>query len=134
MAPLLAAFADVEDVVMALLDPTVAPAVTIPPAGFTAPLIQVTRVGGADDGLTDYPLVAVTCYGRTYPLAKVMAERCRQIILASACTAVVVPGIPNGVLIDDAATVSPPAELPADNPDLRRKVASYRLALRRPRT
>jgi hypothetical protein len=131
MAPLLAPFADIEDVVMALLA-TVAPTVTIPPPNFTPPLVQVSRVGGVDDGLTDRPLVYVACYGRTYPLTKTMAEQCRQIILASAGTSVPLTGYPHGVCIDAATTVAPPAELPSDNAEMRRKTASYRLELRRP--
>lgn len=131
MAVLLPGFADVEDVVMELLEP-VAPTVTIPPPNFVPPLIQVSRVGGADDGLTDRPLVFVACFGRTYALARSMAENCRQRILAAACTAVALPGYPHGVLIDRAETVAPPAELPADNPEMRRKTATYRLELRRP--
>jgi hypothetical protein len=131
MAPLLAGFADVEDVVMELLE-TVAPTVTIPPPQFQPPLIQVSRVGGADNGITDRPLLYIACFGRTYALAKAMAEQCRQIILASAATSVLLAGYPFGVLVDRAETVSPPAELPADNPEMRRKVATYRLELRRP--
>lgn len=132
MTTLLAGFADVEDVVMALLD-EVAPTVTIPPPSFVAPLVQVTRVGGPDDGITDRPLVYVACYGATYPAAKAMAEQCRQIILAAGCTAVALAGYPYGVLIDRTETVSPPAELPSDSADMRRKVATFRLELRRPR-
>lgn len=128
-----AGFADVEDVVMAMLG-DLAATVTVPPAKFSPPLIQVTRVGGVDDGLTDRPLVYLACFGATYPAAKTLAEQCRQRILAAGCTAVALPGYPHGVLIDRTGTVAPPAELPADNPELRLKTATYRLELRRPRT
>ncbi len=130
----LAAFPDAEAVGMALLDP-VAPGQVwqTTPEQIAVPLIQVLRVGGTDNGITDAPLLFVACYGvgeGGYDEAKGMAEQCRQIILAAGSTAVVVNGLP--VFIDSTRTAAPPVETPRDNPDLRRKTATYRLTYRRP--
>lgn len=130
----LAAFPDVEAIAMSLLDP-VAPGrvYQTTPGEITSPLVQVLRVGGADNGITDAPLLFVACYGTGddgYTEAKVMAEQCRQVILAAPGTGVTVDG--QLVLIDSARTATPPAETQRDNPDLRRKTATYRLTYRRP--
>lgn len=127
MTALLAGFPDVEKAVTDLLAP-VAATVTTTPANFTPPLVQVQRIGGPDDGITDWPEVAVTCYGTSRAAAWAMAENCRQRILAA-------PGeAPGGILIDSAATITPSQQIPDPNTTLRVVTATYRLGLRRPRT
>lgn len=126
MTQLLPGFPDVEEAVTALLDP-VAPSVTSTPASFTPPMVQVQRVGGEDDGITDWPVVQVTCYGGTRAAAWQMAEDCRQRILASQGE------VPAGILIDFARTVTPSQQIPDPRADLRVVTATYRLGLRRPR-
>lgn len=133
MAELLAAFADAEAVVLEILD-AVAPTVTATPAEFEPPMVLVQRSGGEDDGITDYPSVEVTCFGETRQDAWRMAEQCRQMILAAACTAVEVDGFPLGVLVDVTSTVTPAQQLPDPRRDLRVVTASYRLGMRRPRS
>jgi hypothetical protein len=119
---------DAELVMIDLLAPVPGEVVTFTPASFAAPLVRVLRVGGEDDGITDYPQVEVTCFGATRPAAWSMAEQCRQIILASGGEA------PGGVLIDFARTDTPAQQLPDPNPDLRVVTATYRLGMRRPFT
>lgn len=132
--PVLDAWPDAEALLIALLDP-VAPVWQSTPAEITEPLIQVARIGGADDSITDAPMVVVVCYGvgaTGYDTAKAMAEQCRQVLLAAGGTGVTVPGYAAPVLIDTVHTVAPPAEVAGDNPDLRRKVSTYQLTYRRP--
>lgn len=127
MSEVLAAFPDAEAAVCDLLDP-VAATVTTTPASLAPPLVQVQRVGGDDDGITDYPVIAVTCYGATRASAWQMSEHCRQIVLAANCEA------PGGVLIDSAQTMTPSQQVPDPNVNLRVVTATYRLGLRRPFT
>lgn len=134
MAAVLDPWPDAEAVVMALLAP-VAPTWQSTPEEITSALIQVAQTGGEDDGITDAPIVTVVTYGvgdTGYDQAKAMGEQCRQILLAAAGTAVEVPGYPEPVLIDSVATASSPMEVPETNPDLRQKVSTYQLTLRRP--
>lgn len=134
MAALLPPFPDAEDVVMALLAQR-APTTTSTDADLEedAPVIQVTRVGGEDDGITDRPLVEVACFATTYDAARKLARDCLVTILGAPNTTVITEDYPAGVLIDKAETASAPVRVPYDNPDLRRKVATYRFAWRRPR-
>jgi hypothetical protein len=124
----LAPWPDAEDTVMALLD-GIAPTYTATPATLTMPLITVQRVGGADDGITDYPRVQVTVYGSTRPQAWELAEACRQVLLAAYNTTA-----SNGALIDRVSTVTPASQLPDPNQDARRVMAIYQVEMRRPRT
>lgn len=127
MTEVLAPFPDIEKAMVELLG-GVASTVTITPAGFSPPLVQVQRIGGEDDGITDYPAVQVTCFGSSRAQAWQMAEQCRQLILASQCEE------PGGVLIDFARTITPSQQIPDPNTDLRVVTATYRLGLRRPFT
>lgn len=127
MSAVLAPYPDTESAMVALLG-GVASTVTTTPASFTPPLVQVQRLGGDDDGVTDFPIVAVTCYGATRAQAWQMAEQCRQLILAVGNES------PGGILIDSARTVTPSQQLPDPNTNLRVVTATYRLGLRRPRT
>lgn len=119
-------WADAEKVVMALLAP-IAPTVTSTPNPIVVPVIRVQRVGGADDGITDYPRVEVAVYGADRAQAWDLAEQARQAILASPRSVV------NGQLIDNAKTDTPATQTPYDNADVRRVVAQFRFAWRRPR-
>jgi hypothetical protein len=120
-------WADAEKVVMVLLAP-IAPTVTSTPNPLVAPVIRVQRVGGSDDGMTDYPRVEVAVYGSDRAQAWDLAEKARQTILASPRSVV------NGQLIDNAKTDTPATQTPYDNADIRRVVAQFRFAWRRPRT
>lgn len=120
----LGAFPDAEAVVMTLLEP-VAPTVTSTPESLVTQVIRVQRVGGSDDGITDYPRMEIACYGTNRAEAWELAEQCRRVILASVRTEV------DGVLIDNARTDNPPTQIPYANPDVRRVIAYYRFAWRR---
>lgn len=127
MTALLPGWPDAEAAVLAVVNPAVTVnAGTVTPADFTGklPFALVQRIGGADDGVTDYPVIAVTVFGSSRASAWAVAESCRQHILAS-------PGGP-GVLIDSAETVTPSQQVPDPNTNLRVVTATYRLGLRRP--
>lgn len=127
MATVLAPFPDAELLMMAMLE-QVAPTYTTTPNPMPAtPLISVQRVGGPDDWITDFPRVQVQVFGNTREQAWQLAEQCRQIIIASRRTIV------NGVLIDNATTVTPAQQPPDPNVNLKRVVAIYQLEYRRPR-
>lgn len=129
----LAGWAEAEAVGMALMDPGVGKAVQTTPAVIVGRLIQVLRIGGADDGITDYPLLHFLFYSDTYEDACAAAEEGRQIVLAAPGTAVVVEGYPKPILIDSARTRAAPIEAPRDNPDLRLKTGTFQISYRRPR-
>jgi hypothetical protein len=119
-------FPDAETVVMTLLEPA-APTVTATPADLVPPLIRVQRVGGSDDGITDYPRMEIACYGKDRAQAWQLAEQCRQLVLGSVRTHV------GGVLIDNARTDHSPTQVSYENADLRRIIAYFRLSWRRSR-
>lgn len=119
---------------MALLS-QVAPTCQSTPADITEPLIQVAKVGGQDDGVTEAALIVVGFFGvgdYGYDQAKVMAAQAHQVMLAAGGAGVAVPGVVKPVLIDSVRTVQPPAETPGDNPELRRKVSTFQVTYRRP--
>lgn len=126
----LAPYPDAELVMLDLLS-SVAAGVTHTGDALQAPTVQVQRIGGSDDGVTDRPRVQVTCYGATRAEAWQLAEETRQIVLAAAGTAVSGSYV-TGVLIDSTRTVTPAQQLPERNPDLRVVSAAYELAMRRP--
>jgi hypothetical protein len=132
MALQLAAFPDAEDTGMAILDPLGYTTVTSTPDPIVPPVIRVNRVGGSDDRIIDSPRLEIAVYGATRPQAWAIAEQCRQTILAARRTEV---ALPSGmvVLVDTADTVAAAAQVPYENPDIRRVVAIYELSYRRPR-
>jgi hypothetical protein len=127
MAELLAAWPDAEVVMLELLEP-LAPTVTATPDQIETPLIRVVRTGGSDDGITDSPVVEVTCIGATRTESWALSEQCRQVILASPNTVV------GGALIDAAATFTPPQQIPDPDLDKRSVTTNFVLAWRRPRS
>lgn len=135
---LLPPWPDAEELVIALLrqDPPIAPKIvqtTDENLGRDGPVVQVLRVGGDDDGITDRPLVEVAAFAPTYEEAIQVASRARQRMLASGCTRVPTPTYPGGVTIDRCRTVTSPQEQPDENPALRRKLGTYLVEFRRPR-
>jgi hypothetical protein len=123
---LLAAFPDVEDLALVLLAP-VGATVLATPTVITPPMVQIRRVGGTDDLITDSPRIQVDCFGGTRVQARDMAETCRQLILAAPGTAV------GPVSVDAARTEAAPTYMGYGDPNIQRYVGTYRLALRRPR-
>lgn len=86
--------------------------------------VRVTRGPGSDDGVTDSPLVDVEAFHPVRGEAAVLAERARQVMHAASNK--------HGVLVDSVATASGPTWV-FYAPEVHRYVASYRVALRRPR-
>lgn len=131
MTEVLTPFPDAEKVAVALLYPVLdddKKVVTATTTSLTPPMIRVTRTGGEDDYITDYPRIDVQCIAGSRAQSWDMAEQCRQIILAAGNTA------PGGWLIDSARTVTPAQQIPDPNTDIRVVTATYVLALRRPRS
>lgn len=123
-------FPDAELVMLDLLAPLAA-TVTATDQDIVGSMALVQRVGGADDGVTDRPVLLVTCFHTDRHVAWRLARDVQQLVLAAGGTAV------NGefvtdVLIDSTRTVTPPDQLPDRNQDLRPVAAQYQLGLRRP--
>lgn len=92
------------------------------PDGF----VRVVRGPGGDDGITDSPLLDVETFHPNRIEAAELAEVTRQAVLALAGRNV------GGALVDAVSTASGPTWI-FYGPHVERYVASYRLALRRPR-
>lgn len=122
---LLPGFADIEDIALVLLAP-VGTTVLATPEIITPPLVVIRRIGGADDVITDTAWIQVDCFGATRRQAADMAEQCRQLILAAPATGV------GHASIDQTWTESAPSFVSYDR-NSQRYVATYRIALRRPR-
>lgn len=133
MVALLPAFADAEQVMLVLLEQTSAATVTALGNPIVPPVIRVNRIGGSDDGLTDFAQLEVVCFGADRGLSWQLAEECRQYVLAARHTEVVLPGGATRVVIDDSATTTPAQQIPWPDPGQRPVVATYQLAMRRPR-
>lgn len=118
-------FPDTEQVAMALLTP-LANVVVVSPREFTGPVIQVRRAGGADNGVTDTARLEVECIAFSRHEAWRLAEAVRQRVLAAGAT------VHGGALIDRTAVEIAPQQIPDDNVDIRRVVATYRVSMRRP--
>lgn len=135
MSTLLDPFPDAESVMMDLLDPH-GETVTATPETIEPGLIQVERIGGPDDGVTDRPRVRVTCFGATRATAWAMTRATQQVVLASGGTMVTGPETaaeyPGGVLIDKAFTATPPKQVPESGRGSRQIETVYEIHLRRP--
>lgn len=95
---------------------------------FAEPIIQVQRIGGSDDGITDSPRMQVACFDENRHAAWNLAEDVRQTVLAAGGTKV------NGVLVDRTSTETPAQQLSDTVRDVRKVVAIYRADFRRPRS
>jgi hypothetical protein len=132
----LAPFPDIELVLLDLLDPygdtVTATSVDDPPNG----TIQIERIGGPDDGITDRPRVRVTVYGRDRRAAWDLTRQLQQAILAAGGAMVTGPATaeeyPSGVLLDLARTATPPRQLGEQGRNARIVESIYEFHLRRP--
>lgn len=127
----LAPFPDAELVAMDLLAPLGA-TVTQTSEDLAPPVVQVQRVGGTDDGITDRPRVQVTYFGATRPLAWELAGQGRQLIQAARGTVVTGTNVPSGVFIDTTSTDVGGVQVPDPNRDIRKVIETYSLSYRRP--
>jgi hypothetical protein len=125
----LPAWPDAELVVLDLLDPVGS---TVLETGDDIPpgTVLIQRVGGADDGITDRPVMQIVCFHGDRSAAWSLARNVQQRMLAAGGTRVTGEHV-TGVLIDSVRTVTPPDLLPDRNPNLRPVAAQYRLGMRR---
>ncbi|MGV9617111.1 phage tail termination protein [Nocardia xishanensis] len=119
----MAAYPNVHEVLITLLSP-VAPTVKSRRQGQPLPYNVVRRIGGAEDGITDRPIVRVDNYASSDEQAEHLKEACRQRITESGCTLV------NGVLVDTAHELAAGQDVPAVDPNDHRKTAVYQLSFR----
>lgn len=90
------------------------------PANLTPPVVQFTRIGGADPNLTlDEATVSVDCYGETRGAAYDLAEKVRA-ALRTGCGYSA-----SGAVLARVRTLSAPSARPYDNTSLRRVGATY---------
>jgi hypothetical protein len=125
---------DVELTMMDLLTPLLAgggTTVTHTDENLAPPCIQVQRVGGANDGVTDRAMIQVTCYGTTRATAWALSREVEQYILTSPGHAITGDYVED-VCIDRAETTVAGLQLPYENPDIRTVVSNYRIDFRRP--
>ncbi|WP_433677979.1 hypothetical protein [Nocardia sp. CA-119907] len=106
-----------------LLSP-VAPTVKAKRQGQPLPYNVVRRIGGAEDGITDHPIVRVDNYATTDEQAERMKEECRQRITESGCTLV------GEVLIDTTREITGGQDVPVPDPADRKQTAVYQLSFR----
>lgn len=103
----------------------------VPPEDYEV-AAQVVRVGGYDDGITDFPRVEVRTYAPSWDAAEEKAEEIRQWLLVLGGNAVeYAEG--KSATIDFCRTDNPPEDMPYDNPDRVVVPAWYRFGLMRPR-
>jgi hypothetical protein len=121
---LLDSYPDLEDVMLDLLDP-VGPTALVTPVDLVPPLIVVRRVGGFDNGITDFGMVTVQTYGATHEVARALAEACRQRVIAAPATQVA------GVSIDDSNTNNAPVYADYGSRDIHHYIATYSIEFRR---
>jgi hypothetical protein len=86
--------------------------------------IRVARGPGADDLITDAPLIDVECFSTDFSTAEALAEAVRQWFHRLSGRTV------DGVLVDRVRTSTSPEWLDYRNPGTNRFVASYRLEYR----
>lgn len=105
----------------------------------TGRVIQVERVGGNDDGITDAPRVRLRCYGTTRPDAWRLARDAQALLLRhGASTLITGPETaaeyPRGVQLDVVSTATPPRQAPEGTATRSVRVVdtTYEIQLRRP--
>lgn len=126
----LAPYPDVEVLMKALLDDLADTGTRTPETlgADDAPFIRAVRAGGADDGITDRPVVALTTFASSRHASWQLNRAAQQRVLAARATKV------GGVLIDDAYTYTGPIEVPDLNPDERVVTTYLVVEYRRPRS
>jgi hypothetical protein len=89
-------------------------------------VIRVRCIGGSDSRFFDNPRVDVEVFAATRATAMPLAETIRQRLISK-------PRRTAFGVIDRAETEVRPQEIPYEDPDIRRILATYRLSLRRSR-
>ncbi|MFD4932347.1 hypothetical protein ACFWMS_26355 [Peribacillus butanolivorans] len=125
-------FPDIHDVLMAYLAP-LGETDTDPPQEVGGWLgIQINRVGGHDDGFSDYPRVMITCHAPSPQEASKLARQVRNWMDRIIDADIDVDGEPKPISVDECHVDTPPEAEPYENPDARREVAYYALSLQKP--
>ncbi|MBH0121559.1 hypothetical protein I0Q12_19410 [Rhodococcus sp. CX] len=124
-------FPDIQEVLMVYLAP-LGETDTEPPPTDDGIGIQINRVGGHDDGISDYPRVQITCHHPDPRGASKLARQVRNLMDRIAGEAIVVEDEPKPICIDSCRVDTPPEAEPYENPDARREVAYYALSLQKP--
>ena len=116
-------YPNVHEVLVTLLSPIVTTVKSRRP-GLRSPYTVVRRVGGAEDGITDRPIVRVDTYAETDEQAERIKEACRQAITESGGT------LAGDVLVDTAREVTGGQDVRASDPSDRKFTAVYQLSFR----
>lgn len=119
-------FPDAEAVVCDLLE-QVAPTATFLDKGWddVLPVIQVNRIGGSADSITDVARIQVAVWAETRAQVWQLASQIRDLIRYAGNTRV------NGVLIDWTEESIAGQQVPDVDPDDRRVISTYQFAFRR---
>lgn len=125
-------YPNIEDVLMAYLA-DIEDTDTEPPIQNDGIGIQINRVGGSDDGITDYPRVSIICHHPDPRGASKLARRVQQRMLNISGNDIIVDDEPKPVCVDFCRTDTPPESEPYENPEARREVAYCLLGVQRPR-
>lgn len=125
-------FPDIQEVLMVYLAP-LAETDTEPPLDPDVGIgIQINRVGGASDGISDFPRVAITCHHPDPRGASKLARQVANRMEYIAGEAIVVEDEPKPICIDSCRVDTPPESEPYENPDARTEIAYYALSLQKP--
>lgn len=118
-------YADVEALLVAYLAPLGTISVELPNnAQDEMPFIQVTRIGGQDDYITDVATVDLDCFGTTRKQAKDTVRAVQALMMQLRHTRV------NGVLVDQVETISGPIWIDFQDEHLKRYVITYAVSSR----
>lgn len=125
-------FPDIQEVLMVYLAP-LGETNTEPPIDTDAGIgIQINRVGGSSDQISDYPRVQITCHHPDPRGASLLARKVANRMEDIAGNAIEVEGEPKPICVDSCRVDTPPEADPYENPDARREVAFYALSLQKP--
>lgn len=125
-------FPDVEDVLMAYLEPLGATDTEPPQEGSGWQGIQINRVGGNDDGISDYPRVMVVCHDPDPRAASKLARRVANYMERIVVAEIEVEDEPKPISVDSCWVDTPPEAEPYENPNIRTVIAYYALSLSKP--
>jgi hypothetical protein len=130
-------FQDVELVLLDLIDPVFPVVVTATNETIAGETVQIERVGGSDNGITDSPRVRITCYAETRPKAWRLARNVQAFLINKATTQIITgpetaEEYPRGVQLDSVSTATPPRQLAEGGRNARIVETIYQFGLRRP--
>ncbi len=91
------------------------------------PIIAIARVGGTDDGVTDYAELQVDSWAVDRPGAWALASQVRDRV-----DSLVYGGDVGSVFVDHAETMIAGQMIPTESPDDRRVTQRIRMDMRRP--